>query len=110
MKSIIAIMKSALPCPVDANVTEEMGECMVYDFNTIEYTGSRRTARMKTYIFAATMERGLALQELLDRALCPIGEAPLTQTVTSCRRNGGGWLKDGGRHVRIAYYDITMRA
>ena len=49
-------------------------------------------------------------QEMLDKALVPMGDKHLSRTVTSCVRNGGGWLKDGDRHVRIAYYDLTLKA
>lgn len=110
MNSVISIMKNALPCPVYANRTRDLGECCVYDWNTTSFNGTRRTVRMKTQIFAATAERGLELQDMLDRALVPIGDKHLSNTVTSCERNGGGWLNDGDRHVRIAYYDITLRA
>lgn len=110
MNSVIAKMKDALPCPVYANRTRDLGECCVYDYNTTGWNGSRRVVRMKTHIYAETMERGLELQEMLDRAIVPIGDKRLSRTATACERNGGGWLNDGDRHVRIAYYDITLRA
>lgn len=110
MNTVISIMKSALPCPVYVNRTRNLGECCVYDYNTTSWNGSRRVVRMKTYIYADTMERGLELQDMLDRALVPIGDNHLSHTATSCVRNGGGWLMDGDRHIRIAYYDITLRA
>ncbi len=109
MKTIIKLIRDALPCPLYANRTENMGECCVYDFYITSFNGTRRVARLKTTIFAATMERGVELEDMLDRALVPPGELPLTETVTGCTRNGGGWLTDGDRHIRIAYYDITMR-
>lgn len=110
MNTVISIMKSALPCPVYVNRTRNLGECCVYDYNTTSWNGSRRVVRMKTYIYAASMERGLELQDMLDKALVPIGDNHLSHTATSCVRNGGGWLMDGDRHIRIAYYDITLRA
>lgn len=110
MKSLIDIMRRALPCPLDANRTSDFGECATYDFNTTTYNGSMRRVRMKTQIFAATMERGLEIQNILDSAIVTMGDDGLTETITGCARNGGGWLNDGDRHVRIAYYDITMRA
>lgn len=110
MKTVISIMATALPCPVYANRARGLGECCVFDYNTASWNGSRRTVRMKTQIYAATMERGLELQEMLDGALVKIGDRHLSQTVTECVRNGGGWLNDGDRHIRIAYYDITLRA
>lgn len=110
MNSVISIMEAALPCPVYANRTRNLGECCIYDFNTTSWNGSRRVVRMKTYIYAETMERGLELQDMLDRALVPVGDNHLSTTATGCVRNGGGWLNDGDRHIRIAYYDITLRA
>ena len=110
MKSIIEIMKSALPCPVYANETDSMKECVTYDFNTSIFNGARKTARMKVHLRSRSMERGLELEGILDAAIVKVGEKPLSQTVTSCERNGGGWLQDGDWHVRIAYYDIIMRA
>ena len=110
MNTVIEIMKNARPCPVRANLTRNLTELCVYDYNTTSFNGSRRVVRMKTYIYAATMERGLELQEMLDKALIPIGDKHLSHTATSCVRNGGGWLTDGDRHIRIAYYDITLRA
>ena len=110
MNTVISIMQSALPCPVRTNRTRNLGECCVYDWNTTSWNGSRRVVRMKTYIYADTAERGIELQNMLDKALVPLGDRHLSQTVTSCVRNGGGWLMDGDRHIRIAYYDITLRA
>lgn len=110
MQTIIALMRASLPCPVAANRTRSMGECCVYDFYCTSYNGARREARLKASIFAKDMERGLELEGLLDSALVKRTEEPLTATVTSCTRNGGGWLTDGDRHIRIAYYDIVMRA
>lgn len=110
MRSVIQIMEAALPCPVRANVTHDMGEGCVYEYNTNTYNGTRRTVRMKTRILADTMERGIELQDMLDRALVPVGDNHLSDTVVSCERNGGGWLRDGDRHIRIAYYDLTLRA
>lgn len=110
MTSVVERIREALPCPVYANDTDVLGECAVYDFSTAAYDGAKRRTRLKVHLFAGSMERGIELETRLDEALVSLKEAPLTPTVTSCARNGGGWLKDGDRHVRIAYYDITLRA
>jgi hypothetical protein len=109
MKSLVEIIEKAMPCPVYANETTDRGECMVYDMYTTTFDAAKRNIRMKVNIYAATMERGVELENILDEALVQRGESPLTETVTGCARNGGGWLKDGDRHVRIAYYDIVLR-
>lgn len=110
MQSIIDLMAEALPCPLLANRAKYGGECVEYTFNTTYFNGSRREVRMKLHIAAATMARGLELEQLLDQLLVPKGERALTSTVTRCVRNGGGWLVDNDMHIRIAYYDLTIRA
>lgn len=110
MKSIVSLMKTALgKVPLYANTAKKAGECVVWTFNTTYCNGARKEARMKLNIAAETMERAIELEDLLDRALVPTDEKPLTPTVTSAVRNGGGWILDGDMHVRTAYYDFVLR-
>lgn len=109
MQSIVDLMAAALPCPLYARGADKAGERVVYNFNTTTYNGSRREARMKLHIYAPTMTRGLELEQILDETLVKKGERSLTPTVTSCARNGGGWLEDGDGQIRIAYYDLVLR-
>lgn len=109
MKSLIAIMRNALSCPLVANEGVNLEEGAAYTFNTTSYNGARRELRMKVSLWAGSMARALELEEALDLALVRKDETPLTETVVSCVRNGGGYLTDGDRHVRIAYYDIVTR-
>ena len=109
MQSIVRLMETALPCRVRARGHPLGEECAVYNFNTTFFNGSRREARLQVRIAAKTMERGLALEPLLDAALVHRGEEPLTGSCTACERNGGGWMEDGDWHIRIAYYDMVFR-
>ena len=110
MQSALKLMTEALgSCPLVANVTENMGECTTYDVTVTDYDGITRRLTMKVRIFTATMLRGLELETALDRALVVPGDRPLTETVLSCVRNGGGWLNDADRHIRICYYDMLIK-
>ena len=109
MQSVVQLMDAGLPCQVTANRADLSGEGVVYTFNTTFYNGSRREARMKLHIYAATMARGLEIEGMIDRLLVKKGDRRLTPTATACQRNGGGWLEDGDWHIRIAYYDIILR-
>lgn len=110
MEQIVALMERTLaPVPVRATRARKSGACCVYLFNTTLYNGSRREARMKVQIYAPTMREGLALEEALDRALVPVGDAGPTPLCTGCQRNGGGWLEEENGHIRIAYYDMVFR-
>ena len=115
MQEIVDLMAEALqqmetPVELVANRADYGNECVEYTFNTTFFNGARRDVRMKLHIVAATMTRGLEIEQLLDEALVPKREAPLARGATACARNGGGWLVDGDWHIRIAYYDITLRA
>lgn len=110
MRSIVDIMDAAVSCPVVANQNDALEECCVYSFETTYYNGARREARLKVSVFSDTMARGIEIEEALDKALVTMDETPLTESCTRCVRNGGGWLADGDRHIRIAYYDLTLRA
>lgn len=110
MKSFIAAMRKCIqPIPLIANRTGYSGECVLYDVNTLSYDKAKRTARIKATIVADSMARALEIENKLDSALVTLGDVPLTDTVTASIRSGGGWMQDGDRHIRIAYYEIVIR-
>lgn len=110
MRSVLELIREAIaPCPLMANVTEELTECAVYDVYTTGYDGIKRSSMLKLTIRAPTMERTLELESAIDHALVIPGDMPVTETALSARRNGGGWLTDAGSHVRIAYYELITR-
>lgn len=102
-------MESALECSLSANRDTNLKECAVYDFYTTSWDGIKRGIMLKVSIFAQSMQRALQLQNSLERALVTMGDRPLTQTALSCRQNGGGWLEDGDRHCRIAYFELVIK-
>lgn len=102
-------MESALDCSLTANRGESLGECAVYDWYTTGWDGIKRGVMLKVSIFAFSMSRALQLLTQLEKALVTVGDNKLTETVLSCRENGGGWLTDGDRHCRIAYFELTIK-
>lgn len=109
MQSVIEIMKNALDCELSANRSTKLRECAVYDWYTTSWDGIKRGIMLKVTIYAESMNRALELQEQLERALVTFGDRRLTETAISCVENGGGWMTDGERHCRIAYFEITIR-
>ena len=111
MKSFIKLMRTAIdPVPLIANKTAYGGgDAVVYDLTTISYDKLGRKMRVKATIISDTMEHALDIENKLDEALITFGDKPLTETVLSCSHNGGGWMNDGDRHIRIAYYETTIR-
>lgn len=109
MQTIIDLLDQRLGVPIRARRAELSGEGVVYGTTTTYFNAARREARLKLSIYARTMARAIELEETADALLVRLDESPLTATVTSVVRNGGGNLEDGDWHVRIAYYDIVMR-
>ena len=102
-------MENALDCDLTANQGNNLGECAVYDWYTTGWDGIKRNVMLKVNIFAQSMARALELQTQLERALVTVGDNTLTETALTCRQNGGGWLMDGDRHCRIAYFELIIK-
>ena len=84
MNSFIQRMRACIaPVPLVANRAREGGERVIYDVNTLSYDKIKRNVRVKATIVA--------------------------DTVAASLRSGGGWMTDGDRHIRIAYYEIVIR-
>jgi hypothetical protein len=111
MKSFIKLMRTAIaPIPLIANRTGYGGaDAVIYDLTTISYDKLKRLMRVKATIVSDSMENALAIENKLDEALVTFGDNPLTDTVLSCSHDGGGWMTDGDRHIRIAYYETTIK-
>ena len=109
MKELIKIMEGALPCELSANYAQSMGECAQYDFHTVSWDGIKRGIQLKARIFAFSMERALELMDALERAIVTTGDQRLTNDILSCAISGGGWVRDGERHCRIAYFDLLIK-
>lgn len=109
MKELIDMMAAALPCDLSANRAQKMDECAQYDFHTMSWDGVKREIQLKVRIFAFTMERALELMGMVERAIVTAGDQRLTGNILSCAVNGGGWVTDGERHCRIAYFDVLTK-
>ena len=110
MNSFIQRMRACIaPVPLVANRAREGGERVIYDVNTLSYDKIKRNVRVKATIVADTDARALEIETKLDSALVTLGDNPLTDTGAASLRSGGGWMTDGDRHIRIAYYEIVIR-
>ena len=108
MKEILDRIATAISVPLRANRTDDLDEGVIYEWHTLAFDGVKETVRLKLNIVAATMERTLEILDRVNAAIVPMGDAPLTGSAPVCRLNGGGWLSDGERHVRIAYYELIL--
>ena len=108
MLSFVAALKTAVNVPLYANQCDDAGTCVVYDLNPLSYDGIKSKWRAKIQIRCNSMAEGLAIQSDISKRLCTVGDNQLTETVLTCRQNGGGWLEDGDKHVRIVYYEFLL--
>ena len=55
MKEILDRIATAIPVPLRANRTDDLGEGVIYEWHTVAFDGVKETVRLKLNIVAATM-------------------------------------------------------
>ena len=111
MKELIAKLKSVLDCPLYCQRTDDMGECVIYDFHTFAQQDGVQRVRLQTTIIAGTMARTLEREEIIKKAILTFGDEPLSNVILQVALNGGGNIYDDARqmHHHILYFDIIKR-
>ena len=111
MKELIAKLKSVLDCPLYSQRTDDMGECVLYDFHTFAQQNGVQRVRLQITIIAGTMAKTLEREEIIKSTLLTLGDTPLSNNILQCVLNGGGNLYDDARqkHHHILYFDIIQR-
>lgn len=109
MKEILDRIATAISVPLRANRTDDLGEGVIYEWHTLAFDGVKEdraaeTEHRRRHHGANAGDTGQG-----QRRHRAHGDAPLTGSAPVCRLNGGGWLSDGERHVRIAYYELILK-
>ena len=111
MKELIAKLKSVLDCPLYCQRTDDMGECVLYDFHTFAQQDGVQRVRLQITIIAGTMAKAIEKEEIIKKAILTLGDTPLSNDILQVALNGGGNLYDDARqmHHHILYFDIVKR-
>lgn len=112
IKKIVTALKSATSLKVYPFYTDELKECIVYEWTPLSDNGSKQTAQMMIRIKTKTMERAETLAGLVKGALLVKGDGSGIEGLRACEQNGGGCLKnaDTGFVDYIMYFDLIYKS
>ncbi len=111
MKELITKLNSVLDCPLYCQRTDDMGECVIYDFHTFAQQDGVQRVRLQITIIAGTMAKALEREEIIKSTILTFGDEPLSNDILQVALNGGGNIYDDARqmHHHILYFDIIKR-
>lgn len=93
------------------NMSDYLGDCMIYSFHTITSDNITEHVRLQFTIITTTMDKSLRAEEALKRCLLTFADESKTNTIKQVALNGGGVLYDANRNKthRVCYFDILKR-
>ena len=107
---IVSALESATSLDVHPFWTDELKECIVYEWTPRSDDGSKQNAQMMIRIKTKTMERAEELALAVKGALISLGDEK--KNGAWCKQNGGGTLKNEatGFIDYIMYFDLVYRS
>lgn len=108
--TIVSALKSATSMKVYPFYTDELKECIVYEWTPQSDDGSKQTAQLMVRIKSKSLETLETKADLVKGALISLGDS--AKNGAWCKQNGGGILKnaDTGFIDYIMYFDLVFRS
>ena len=109
---IVSALESATKLRVFPFWTDELKECIVYEWTPRSDDGSKQTAQLMVRGKTKTMADAEAYAVMVKNALIAIGDGSPVSGLRACEHNGGGLLKneDTGFIDYIMYFDLVWRS
>jgi hypothetical protein len=107
---IVSALESATSLRVYPFWTDELKECIVYEWAPRSDDGSKQNAQMMIRIKTKSMARAESLAQAVKSALISLGDEKKNDAW--CKQNGGGTLKNEatGFIDYIMYFDLVYRS
>jgi len=107
---IVSALESATSLRVFPFWTDELKECIVYEWTPRSDDGSKQNAQLMIRIKTKTMARAESLAKKVKEALISLGDE--RKNGAWCKQNGGGTLKNEatGFIDYIMYFDLIYRS
>lgn len=107
---IVSALTSATQLRVYPFWTDELKECIVYEWTPQSDDGSKQSAQLMIRIKTKTMARAEAIAKQVKVALISLGDGKKNEAW--CKQNGGGTLKNEatGFIDYIMYFDLIYRS
>ena len=112
IKDIVSALKSATSLKVYPFWTDELKECIVYEWTPLSDNGSMQTAQLMVRIKTKDMATAETKATAIKKALVNIGDGGAVTGLTACEQNGGGTLKNEatGFIDYIMYFDLAYKS
>ena len=107
---IVSALVSATQLKVYPFWTDELKECIVYEWTPQSDDGNKQTAQLMIRIKVQSMARAESLAKAVKTALISLGDEKKNEAW--CKQNGGGTLKNEatGFIDYIMYFDLVFRS
>ena len=107
---IVSALESATKLKVYPFWTDELKECIVYEWTPLSDDGSKQTAQLMVRVKTKTMAKAETMATAVKNALIEIGDGGRVDGLTACEQNGGGTLKNEatGFIDYIMYFDLVF--
>ena len=108
--NLVSALTSATKLPVYPFWTDELKECIVYEWTPRSDDGSKQSAQLMVRIKTKTMARAESIAKTVKSILISVGDEKMNDAW--CKQNGGGTLKDDvtGFIDYIMYFDLVFRS
>ena len=109
---IVTALKSATSLDVHPFWTDELKECIVYEWTPLSDDGSKQAAQLMVRIKTKSMADAEDYAVAVKQAMVSIGDGSAVDGLTACEQNGGGTLKNEatGFIDYIMYFDLVWRS
>lgn len=107
---IVSALESATSLRVYPFWTDELKECIVYEWTPRSDDGSKQNAQLMVRIKTKSMARAESMATAVKTALISLGDEKKNDAW--CKQNGGGTLKNEatGFIDYIMYFDLVYRS
>lgn len=107
---IVSALESATSLRVYPFWTDELKECIVYEWTPRSDDGSKQNAQLMIRIKTKSMARAESIAKSVKSALVSLGDEKKNDAW--CKQNGGGTLKNEatGFIDYIMYFDLVYRS
>ena len=109
---IVSALESATKLKVYPFWTDELKECIVYEWTPLSDDGSKQAAQLMVRIKTKSMADAEEYAIAVKNALIAIGDGSRIEGLRACGHNGGGTLKNDatGFIDYIMYFDLVYRS
>jgi len=107
---IVSALESATALDVHPFYTDELKECVIYEWTPLSDDGAKQHAQLMVRIKATSMAAAETLADAIKKKLISLGDDK--KNGAWCKQNGGGTLKNSatGYIDWIMYFDLTFKS